>query len=389
MKRQDQGQYETISSVEEKVLAFIPHPLPPRPPLRITPDLREKMDNALLALGRLDSLSTILPDTDLFLYMYVRKEALLSSQIEGTQSSLSDLLLFEMEAAPGVPIDDVQEVSCYVAAMNHGLKRLRQDGFPLSLRLVKEIHHILLSSGRGSSKDPGEFRTSQNWIGGARPGKAAFVPPPAHRLPECLGAWEGFLHDKPEKTPALIKAALAHAQFETIHPFLDGNGRLGRLLITLVLCQEKVLREPLLYLSLYFKSHRHQYYDLLQRLRTEGEWEEWLDFFITATGTTAAQAWETAGRLKKMIEHDRDKIKGMGRQAGTLLRVHHAFLEKPILSIKAACKITRLVPNAVNKALNKLIQAGMAHEVTGRRRNRLFAYKEYVKIISEGTEPLA
>lgn len=241
MNRDLQGQYINISTVGEKAQAFVPAPLPPEPPIEWSSELREKFDQALLALGRLDSVSVLLPDTSLFLYMYVRKEAVLSSMIEGTQSSLSDLLMFEFEYQPGVPLDDVQEVSNYVAALNHGLRRLGED-FPLSLRLLKEIHSVLLSKGRGKECDPGEFRRSQNWIGGSRPGNAAFVPPPPEYLQECMGKLELFLHDLPEKTPVLIKAALAHVQFETIHPFFDGNSRLGRLIILYRYVQKKSLK---------------------------------------------------------------------------------------------------------------------------------------------------
>ncbi|MDA8164253.1 MAG: Fic family protein, partial [Desulfobacteraceae bacterium] len=262
MKRELQGHYVTIATTGEKAQAFVPSPLPPVPPIDWALELRSKFDQALLALGRLDSVSALLPDTSLFLSMYIRKEAVLSSMIEGTQSSLSDLLLFELDQEPGVPLDDAREVSNYVAALNHGMGRLA-EGFPLSLRLIREIHGVLLDRGRGSHQTPGVFRRSQNWIGGTRPGNAAFVPPPAEKVPECLGQLELFLHDQPGPTPVLLKAALAHVQFETIHPFLDGNGRLGRLLITLLLCEQKVLREPMLYLSLYFKAHRRYYYELL------------------------------------------------------------------------------------------------------------------------------
>jgi Fic family protein len=298
--------------VGEKAKAFIPAPLPPKPSINWTPDLRSKFDQALLALGRLDSISTFLPDISLFLYLYVRKEAVLSSMIEGTlyvrkeavlssmiegtQSSLSDLLLFELDMEPGVPLDDVREVSNYVAALDYGLKRL-SEGFPLSLRLMKEMHAVLLSRGRGSNQTPGEFRRSQNWIGGTRPGNAAFVPPPAEQVLDCMGKLELFLHDQPEPTPALLKAALAHVQFETIHPFLDGNGRLGRLLITLLLWEQKMLREPMLYLSLYFKTHRQYYYELLNEIRLSGNWEAWLDFFAEAVIATATQAVDTARQL--------------------------------------------------------------------------------------------
>ncbi|MCP4552226.1 MAG: Fic family protein, partial [Bacteroidetes bacterium] len=293
MNRDLQGQYINLSTIGEKAQAFVPDPLPPIPPIELSPELREKFDQALLALGRLDSVSVLLPDTSLFIYMYVRKEAVLSSMIEGTQSSLSDLLMFEFKHQPGVPLDDVQEVSNYVAALNHGLKRLGEN-FPLSLRLLKEIHSVLLSKGRGKECDPGEFRRSQNWIGGSRPGNASFVPPPPEYLLECMGKLELFLHDQPEKTPVLIKAALSHAQFETIHPFLDGNGRLGRLIITLLLCSEKVLKEPMLYLSLYFKTYRQRYYELLNEVRLTGDWEIWLDFFADAVIHTATQAVKTA-----------------------------------------------------------------------------------------------
>ena len=257
--------------------AYIPPPLPPRPALDLEL-LYEKLEAANRALGRLDGVTSILPDTPLFLYMYVRKEALLSSQIEGTQSSLSDLLLYESDIAPGVPIDDVLEVSNYVAAMNLGLQRIRER-VPNSNRLLREIHGVLLSKGRGSRKDPGEFRRSQNWIGGTRPGNARFVPPPPDKVADCMGDLEKYIHEKSKRLPLLIRAALAHVQFETIHPFLDGNGRLGRLLITLMLQAEGVLREPVLYLSLFLKTHRDTYYDLLQQVRKSGDWEVWLEFF--------------------------------------------------------------------------------------------------------------
>ncbi|MDH5527540.1 MAG: Fic family protein [Nitrospirota bacterium] len=385
MKRKLQGKYVTISTVGEKARAFVPTPLPPRPPVDWTPELREKFDQALLALGRLDSVSTLLPDTPLFLYMYVRKEAVLSSMIEGTQSSLSDLLLFELEQEPGVPLDDVQEVSNYVAALNHGLKRLT-DGFPLSLRLIKEIHEVLLSKGRGSKKSPGEFRRSQNWIGGTRPGNAAFVPPPPDRVIECMGNLETFLHDQPEPTPVLLKAALAHVQFETIHPFLDGNGRLGRLLITLLLCEQQVLREPMLYLSLYFKTHRQYYYELLDNVRLTGDWEAWIDFFAEAVIFTSTQAVETAQQLVALANEDRAKVAGLGRSAPSTLRVHEALLEHPIATSGWLVEKTGITAATVNKCLGHLERLGIVHELTERKRNRLFGYTGYVAIMNQGTE---
>jgi Fic family protein len=385
MKRDLQGHYVTISTVGEAAQAFVPAPLPPNPSLDWMPDLRSKFDQALLALGRLDSISTFLPDISLFLYMYVRKEAVLSSMIEGTQSSLSDLLLFELDMEPGVPLDDVREVSNYVAALDYGLKRLA-EGFPLSLRLIKEMHGVLLYKGRGSNQTPGEFRRTQNWIGGTRPGNAAFVPPPADKVLECMGKLELFLHDQPQPTPALLKAALAHVQFETIHPFLDGNGRLGRLLITLLLCQQKMLREPMLYLSLYFKSHRQYYYELLNGVRLSGNWEAWLDFFAEAVIVTATQAVDTARQLIDLANEDRDRISDLGRAAASTLRVHRALLERPITASGWLVKKTGITPATVNKCLRHLERLGIVRELTSRRRNRVFSYTGILEIMNQGTE---
>jgi len=386
MKRTLQGRYETIATVGEKVRAFIPSDLPPSPPIVWTPALRERFDNALLALGRLDSVSVLLPNVALFLCAYVRKEAVLSSMIEGTQSSLSDLLLFELDQQPGVPVDDVQEVSNYVAAMNHGLKRLR-EGFPLSLRLFREMHAKLLAHGRGSGKNPGEFRTTQNWIGGTRPGTAAFVPPPPQAVLPCMNALELFLHDRPEPTPILLKAALAHVQFETIHPFLDGNGRLGRLLIALLLCERQALRQPMLYLSLFFKTHCQTYYELLNRVHVKGDWEAWLDFFAEAVAVTAGQAVDAARRLDGTAQKDRARIQALGRAAGSALRLHHELLAHPIATSQRLVDKTGLTPMTVNKTLAHLCKLGIARELTGRRRNRVFSYPAYIAILNEGIEP--
>jgi Fic family protein len=385
MKQDLQGHYVTISTVGEAARAFVPEPLPPNPSLVWMPDLRSKFDQALLALGRLDSIATFLPDISLFLYMYVRNEAVLSSMIEGTQSSLSDLLLFELDMEPGVPLDDVREVSNYVAALDYGLKRLA-EGFPLSLRLIKEVHGVLLYKGRGSNQTPGEFRRTQNWIGGTRPGNAAFVPPPADKVLECMGKLELFLHDQPQPTPALLKAALAHVQFETIHPFLDGNGRLGRLLITLLLCEQKMLREPMLYLSLYFKSHRQYYYELLNGVRLSGNWEAWLDFFAEAVIVTATQAVDTARQLIDLANEDRDRISGLGRAAASTLRVHRALLEHPITASGWLVKKTGITPATVNKCLRHLERLGIVRELTSRRRNRVFSYTGILEIMNQGTE---
>ena len=385
MKKRKTGQYTTISTVGgEKCQAYVPAPLPPEPPLQLGAEIQERLDKALLALGRLDSVSTLLPDASLFLYMYVRKEAVLSSQIEGTQSSLSDLLQYESKVSPGVPVDDVLEVSNYVAALDHGLKRVR-EGFPLSLRLLKEVHEILLSSGRGNQKDPGKFRRSQNWIGGTRPGNAVFVPPPPEKIMDCMGAFEMFLHDR---SPVLLKAALAHVQFESIHPFLDGNGRLGRLLITLLLCSEQVLTEPILYLSLYFKTHRSRYYELLQAVRIDGDWEGWLTFFLEGVIETSEQAVTTAKRLGNIFAEDRKRIESLGRPAGSALRIHHALQQAPILSIvKAAENSSVSIPTATS-SLEHLRRLEIVKELPKTGRSRMFAYSQYIQVLNEGTEPL-
>lgn len=385
MKRDLQGKYVSISTIGEKALAFVPSPLPPNPPINWSPELRTKFDQALLALGRLDSVSTLLPDITLFLYMYVRKEAVLSSMIEGTQSSLSDLLMFELDQESGVPLDDVQEVGNYVAALDHGLKLL-DGGLPISLRLIREVHGVLLSKGRGSRSSPGEFRRSQNWIGGTRPGNAAFVPPPPEVVLECMGKLEQFIHDQPTPTPALLKAALVHVQFETIHPFLDGNGRLGRMLITLLLYDQKVLREPLLYLSLYFKSHRSYYYELLDNVRLTGDWEAWLDFFAEAVIVTATQAMETAQQILELSNKDRQKIHRLGRVASSVLSVHQVLIEHPIATSGFLVQKTGISPATVNKALGHLERLGIVTELTAQKRNRLFSYSSYIAIMNRGTE---
>ena len=387
MVRGPTGRFVTISRVGgEIVKAFVPRPLPPAPPLSPAPDLRSALEKALVALGRLDGVSALLPDPPLFLYSYVRKEAVLSSQIEGTQSSLSDLLLFELEEAPGAPTTEVAEVSQYVAALEHGVGRIR-GGFPLSNRLLCELHEILLAKGRGAEKQRGAFRRSQNWVGGTRPGNAVFVPPPADRVAECMGQLEKFLHDQPERTPALIKAALAHVQFETIHPFLDGNGRIGRLLITLILCAEEVLHEPLLYLSLYLRQHRRQYFDRLELVRSEGDWERWLLFFAGAVEATANEAVATARALSEIFLKDRDRVATLGRAAGSALRVHHELQRRPVVTIGWLCSATGLSAPTVGKAVAGLSSLGIVRELTGRRRDRVFAYDRYLGLLNQGTEP--
>ena len=374
------GQYLKSPIAGEKYFTYMPRPLPPKPPLQIEP-IYSLLDRANIAIGRLDGIGNTLPDQEIFLYMYIRKEAVLSSQIEGTQSSLSDLLMYENEEIPGVPEYDVIEVSNYVAAMEHGLKRLK-EGFPLSLRLIKEIHEVLLRKGRGSINRPGEFRRSQNWISGTRPGDARFVPPPPEKLMELLGDLEFFLHDDKNFLPALIKAALVHVQFETIHPFLDGNGRLGRLLITFILCAEGLLHKPLLYLSLYFKTHRQEYYDHLQSVRKTGDWESWVKFFLEGVIETVDQAVKTAQKIIQLFTEDRQKIEGLGRSSASALMVHH-YLEKhsitDIAKITKHCNIT--IPTTT-KSIKLLEELGIIKEITGKERRKIYAYKKYLDILN-------
>ncbi len=379
------GRYIPYRTGEEVYKAYLPPPLPPDPPINIASS-QLLLDEANLSLGRLDALTLLLPDPPLFIYMYVRKEAVLSSQIEGTQSSLSDLLLFENDQAPGIPLNDVTEVSSYVAAMKHGLDRMR-GGFPISLRLLREIHEVLLARGRGEPKTPGEFRTTQNWIGGTRPGNATYVPPPVDQLMSHLDNFEKFLHSK-SGLPFLVKAALAHVQFESIHPFLDGNGRLGRLLITLLLCSEGVLREPVLYLSLFFKQNRQRYYDLLQDVRLTGNWETWIEFFLEAVAHTATQAVDAARQVVAIFQEDRARIGQLGRPAASALMLHHYLQRHPITSIAAASKQLGISVPTVTASLEHLQRLGIVKEISGKLKGRQYVYSRYIDILSQGTEPL-
>lgn len=373
------GRYiQSSTTAGESFSSYVPSALPPAPPLNME-ELYSLLDRATAALGRLDGMSLLLPETSLFLYMYVRKEAVLSSQIEGTQSSLSDLLLFENEQVPGVPLDDVTEVSCYVSAMTYGLERLKD--LPLSLRLIREIHAKLMSNARGSNKQPGEFRTSQNWVGGTRPGKAHFVPPPPEKLMECLDQFEKFLHDGNVKMPSLIKAALAHVQFETIHPFLDGNGRLGRLLIILILHVEGVIKEPLLYLSLYLKQNRDDYYSHLQSVRETGDWEAWIKFFLTGVIETAYQATETARAILNLFSQDRSYVVSSGQATASVLMIFDHLQKNPITDtskIRESCSIS--LPTVL-RALDSLQKLGIIREITGKERHKIFVYEKYLSLL--------
>ncbi len=386
MQRGETGRYHVTAAAGERVRAFVPAPLPPTPAIEMIPERQKLLEEALLACGRLDAVSGLLPDAGLFLYTYVRREAVLSSQIEGTQSSLSDLLLFELDEAPGVPFDDVVEVSSYVAALEHGIERLA-TGFPLSNRLVREIHAELLSRGRGANKQPGEFRTSQNWIGGTRPGDAQFVPPPPQEVEGCMAALERFMHE-PATNGALVKAGLVHVQFETIHPFLDGNGRVGRLLIALLLHHDGVLRQPLLYLSLYFKQNRAEYYRLLDAVRATGDWEVWLDFFLTGVRDTATAAVDTTHRLLALFEADADAIRDLGRAAGNILRVFAVLQRRPVATIDYLATESGVSYATAVRAVKALTETGLLRELTGRRRGRVFAYDRYLAILSEGAQAL-
>lgn len=387
MNRGPSGAFVVDRSSGESVRAFVPKPLPPDPPVDMGGELGALHDRALLACGRLDGVSALLPDPDLFLYAYIRREALLSSQIEGTQSSLSDLLLFEIDEAPGVPFDDVVEVSSYVAALEHSIARIR-SGFPLSGRLLCEAHSLLLARGRGADKRPGELRTSQNWIGGTRPGNAHFVPPPSAAVPDVMAALERFLHADSDGLSPLVRAGLAHVQFESIHPFLDGNGRIGRLLIALVLTTSGVLAQPLLYVSLYLKQHRDEYYRLLDIVRHEGNWEAWLRFFFEGVAITAQASVDTAHRLLVIFREDTARVEGLGRAAATALRVYDTFRRRPLMTIPTLTTATNASFPTVSRAIDSLVSLGIVKEITGRKRERVFAYRQYLDILNEGTEPL-
>jgi Fic family protein len=383
MQRGKTGTYTPTIAGGIACQAFVPMPLPPQPALDISGKLQTRLNEALIALGRLDAISTLLPDAKLFLYSYVRKEAVMSSQIEGTQSSLSDLMLYEMEGQPGVPMDDVQEVSCYVNALTLGVERIRQ-GHPISFRLLTEVHQALMTSGRGIQRGPGEFRRNQVWIGGHRADEATFVPPPANQIADCWAALEQFINDLPEATAPVIKAALVHVQFETIHPFMDGNGRLGRLLIPLILVEAGILKEPLLYLSVFFKQYRDTYYQLLQQVRITGDWEAWLLFFVDAIAATANQAVSIAQQLIQLLAADKLRLAHIGRLSGSATQILDALFAHPIANIAALGTATGLTAATIGKALDAMHdQLGIVQELTGQKRNRVYSYRAYIDILNQ------
>lgn len=363
--------------------AFIPSPLPPQPEIHIDMEMWNLLSQADRALGRLDGSTDALPNPELFVFMYVRKEAVLSSQIEGTQASLIDVLEFESKALEPENPQEVAEVVNYIAAVNHGLERL--NTLPVSLRLIREIHKELMQGVRGSQREPGEFRHTQNWIGsgGCSLNNASYVPPPPHEMNQSLDNLEKFLHD-PMPIPALIKIGLAHAQFETIHPFLDGNGRTGRLLITFLLCEQNILQRPLLYISHYFKRYRSEYYDRLQAVRDTGNWERWLKFFLQGVYEVAQEASATARQIVNMKEEHRQLIlNSMGRRSGNALALIENLYSRPIITVEQVEEIIQLsYPNA-NTLVKDLCSLGLLEEITGQKRNRAFAYAPYLQVFKD------
>ena len=378
------GEFRLVRVPGESYRAFVPTGLSESPPIWLTGADALLNDEARAALARLDGLSPVIPDANLFIYMYLRKEALLSAQIEGTQSSLSDLLLFEDEA-PQESLEDAIEVTDYIDALRFGLDRM--ETLPLSTRLFNEIHARLVKHGRGRNLQPGALRQTQNWIGGTRPGNARFVPPPASEVADCLRDLERYLNDEESLELPLVRIARAHAQFETIHPYLDGNGRLGRLLITLALVSFGIVDEPLLYLSIYLKEHRDVYYDLLQRTRTHGEWLEWIRFFLDGVRQTATQATETAKQIVALFRKDRAALEGL-RSSATLRRLHTELQRTPILSITRAVELTGISHPTTTKGFETMERLKLVRELTGRKRGRIFEYTAYLDLLREGTDPL-
>ena len=384
MERGAIGRYVSAEFDRVAYRAFLPTSLPPNPPLDFG-ELMLPTVRALRAVDRMDFTTPRLPNHELLIYSYLRKEAVLSSQIEGSRSSLSDLMSYEISEAPGVPIDDVREVSNYVKALEHGLQRIDQ-GEAVSNRMIREMHSILLSSGRGRRMYPGQFRHEQNWIGGDHPGNAEFVPPFPEDVEPCMRALERFLRAQDDGLPSLLRAGLAHLQFETIHPFFDGNGRIGRLLIILILYQAGDLQNPVLYPSLYLLRNRSRYYRMLEHVRRTGDWEVWMTFFLEGIRESAENAFDTIERLDDLFAVDRTRIRDSGNTAGSAFRVHDALMNRPIQSLSKVAEHTGLTFPTSATAMENLVRLGIAREVTGGRRNRLFAYSDCLEILNEGTE---
>jgi Fic family protein len=360
--------------------AFVPAPLPPDPPIVFDDELLGLLSKADVGLGRLDGVVKVIPDPDFFVGMYVRREAVLSSQIEGTQSTLEDLLEVELEPESRGRYGDVGDIVNYIAAMRHGLSRL--DELPLSLRLIREIHAELLRDGRGAQATPGEFRTTQNWIGaaGASLQRATFVPPPVPEMTQALSDFELFLHSD-GGGPLLVRVGLAHAQFETIHPFLDGNGRVGRLLITFLLVHEAILRAPLLYLSYYFKLQRAEYYDRLMAVRLRGDWEGWLRFFLRGVAETAEEATDTAERIFALRERDRSQVM---EEVGTNgLKLLSVLFQRPLVNVNLVADTLGVTFPTANRLVARFEELGLLQEVTGQRRSRMFRYEPYLRLFDE------
>ena len=380
------GQFIEKSEGGESYKCYIPPALPPRPPLSLQP-LYPLLEKATAGIGALNGINSNLPSIDLFLKSFGKKEAVLSSQIEGTQSSLSDFLLSESSSQGGQAAttdDDIMELENYISAMNYGLKRIRR--LPLSRPLLCEIHARLLARGRGSKKSPGEVRKSQNWIGGSRPGNAVFVPPPPEKLADVLSAFEKFLRSKQPPLPILVKTALAHVQFETIHPFLDGNGRMGRLLIVFMLCSEGLLLEPLFYPSLYFKQNREEYYRLLQSTRLKGDWESWVKFFLTGIEEGSRQVFLTAQNIVALFNADEGRIKQTKEGKAGVMKTYNFMKKHPISNTKHIIKTENISLQTALRALKTLEKMGIVKELTGRRRHKIFIYTKYIQILDKGTE---
>lgn len=381
MKRSNPGSYITISTVGERVQAFVPRPLPPQPLPVLSPRGNRLFAEAVSALAELEAMGNHLPGIEPFIYAYVRKEAVLSSMIEGTQSSLSDLLLYEQGGYTAAADDDVADVSHYVSAMQLGIQRMT-EGYPVSLRLIRELHAELLRRGRGAYKMPGEFRQSQNWIGGTRPGNAAYVPPPPQELMQCMGDLELFINAEDGIHP-LLKAAMVHVQFESIHPFLDGNGRVGRLLIQMMLCRSGLLSRPLLYLSLFFKRHRQEYYRLLGSIRHEGDWEAWIEYFLEAVVETSRDAVANIITLREQMRTHDEWAAALGRMRKSAVAVLALLQRYVIVRPLTLARQADMAPATVYKILSKMEEQGVVYQRTSTERNRIYTYTPYQHLLED------